>query len=161
MKTVPLVNSDLCAIVDDADYQLVRKYNWYLLKGNTTNYAKTGSHTYMHRVISGAPRGMDTDHWNHDGLDNRRQNLRICTKSENHRNKNRHRDSRSPYLGVSKRKNANRWESAIMVNRKRLYLGLYKTAEEAARARDAATLKYYGDRSPLNFPSPDAKEKAA
>lgn len=83
----------------------------------------------MHRVIMNTPKGMETDHINGNGLDNRRENLRIVTRRENQQN--RHGFKTSKYPGVSKVKN--RWTAHIHINKKQNYLGSFKDEEKAAR----------------------------
>ena len=84
---------DQVALVDDEDYPVLIKASWYALPRHNHWYAATSNSNggpvtvYMHRVIMDAPDGMQVDHINHNGLDNRRRNLRICTQSENLRNR--------------------------------------------------------------------------
>lgn len=88
--------------VDEADYAILLQWNWYLHKaGERLCYArgrKKGTQDrliLMHRLIMDVPKGMQVDHINGDGLDNRRENLRVCTQSENLLNQWKH---RSPYF---------------------------------------------------------------
>lgn len=86
----------LFALVDEDDYVELVKYSWYCASNGyvirTEHYKnpKTGKRTtrtiYMHRQITKCPNDKDVDHKNHDRKDNRKSNLRICTKSENQRN---------------------------------------------------------------------------
>jgi len=84
---------DQVALVDDDDYPTLVKSSWYALSRHNHWYAVTSSSkggpttVYMHRVIMDAPKGMQVDHINHNGLDNRRRNLRLCTHAENLRNR--------------------------------------------------------------------------
>jgi hypothetical protein len=85
---IPLTRGEF-AIIDSSDYSLVSQYNWHL---SNTGYAvwRGGKprHTIrMHRLILNTPEGMDTDHINHNKLDNRRSNLRVCSRSINLHNK--------------------------------------------------------------------------
>ena len=70
------------AIIDDDDYDKVSKIRWFCVHG----YAVSRSGTSMHRLIMSPPSSMEIDHKNHDRLDNRKNNLRICTRQENARN---------------------------------------------------------------------------
>jgi hypothetical protein len=79
---------DKYTTVDEDDYEWLSQYNWYFHDG----YASTrieGKTVYMHRLVMATPRGMHTDHLNHDKLDNRKKNLRICTREENMQNQKR------------------------------------------------------------------------
>ena len=82
------------ALVDDEDYRWLNEFKWYRVKSKKTDYAYTKiiqsngkrKSMLMHRLILNTPTGMQTDHKNHNGLDNRKSNIRICTSSENHQN---------------------------------------------------------------------------
>ena len=109
--------SDKVALVDDEDYEKVTeaiKYKsgkpgkWYAHRPtayrNTNHikyYAVNGDRRKaIHRVVMNAPPGMDVDHINGDPLDNRKENLRVCTHRDNIRNSNTRRDSASGFKGV-------------------------------------------------------------
>lgn len=83
----------------------------------------------MHAVIAGTPKGMDTDHINGNGLDNRRCNLRIVTARQNQQNQNIQKSSKYP--GVHWQKDARKWRAQIRVNGKQQYLGYYDDEETA------------------------------
>ena len=74
-------------LIDDENFEELSKVSWCITKtGEDRWYAINKSHginTYMHRFLMKTPKGMDTDHINGDSLDNRKENLRICTRSEN------------------------------------------------------------------------------
>ena len=102
------------------------------------------------------PKGMVVDHINGDALDNRKENLRVCSYSQNSCNKKIRSDSRSGYKGVVKV--GKKWQAYIgdpdtpATRKRRLYLGTYTTAEDAARAYDNRAKELYGDYALLNFP---------
>ena len=91
------------------------------------------------------------DHINGNGLDCRRENMRVCTNAENRRNMRKTRGA-SRFKGVAKcRTNANRiWHAYIWFNNRKINLGCYPTEEEAARAYNAAALQYHGEFACLN-----------
>lgn len=169
---IPL-SRGLVALVDPADYERVSQYKWYAMPHGHTFYAARTENRrtiLMHFFIVGQEPGKETDHWDHDGLNNRRYNLRIVTHAENMANcrpgSKWHPGDIEPrpytarkvrkgktLKGVSKRKNANRWEAKIRTNGRIIYLGLHKTPEDAARAYDAAALAHFGDKAVLNFPA--------
>lgn len=158
---IPLISKKhrgLYALVDPADRELVAPYRWAAEPNASTTYASTrikGKTVRMHRLITACPEGLVVDHINHDGLDNRRANLRICTLKENFRNRNpRSAKGAEGFFGVEQR--GRRFRPAVFVDGKRLRLGSFATAEEAARARDAAELAHHGEFVTLNFPDEEA-----
>jgi hypothetical protein len=154
---IPLTRG-LSAVVDAADAALVGGVRWCVL-GCAINqrYAarkeRAGGPTIlMHRVIVGAAKGQQVDHVNGDTLDNRRSNLRLATSAENGRNRARHRNNLSGYKGVSPPARGKQWTAEIRGEGRRIHLGSFATAEEAARAYDAAARHYFGAFARLNFP---------
>ncbi len=153
MIEIPLSQGKV-AIIDDKDAPLVRQYKWYAHKDHKTYYASRGVQingsrytVLMHRVILGLKKGEITDHINGNGLDNRRGNLRKCTKNGNQRNVHA-RWGRSKYRGIYW---SNGWVAQIKVNKKRIYLGVYAEELSAAKAYDKAAVKYHGEYANINF----------
>jgi hypothetical protein len=95
------------------------------------------------------------DHINGNVLDNRKCNLRVCTRAENSRNLRKSRNNTSGYTGVSK--NKNRWCASIAYNNRRYYIGSFVSKEEAARARDLKAIELHGEFASLNFPREEYK----
>lgn len=82
-------HTDKYALVDQEDYDALSQYKWYL---RNDGYVAAKDTVYLHRMVMSTPQGMHTDHLNHDKLDNRKENLRICTPIENMQNtKRKHR----------------------------------------------------------------------
>jgi hypothetical protein len=84
-KLIPLTQGKF-AIVDAADYEWLSQYKWFVKKRKNTSYAeskKKGKTVKMHRLITGAPPHLFVDHIDHNGLNNRRSNLRLCTQQQN------------------------------------------------------------------------------
>ena len=122
MKQIKLTQGQF-AQVDDEDYECLNKFKWHAVEGKDTYYAARQKRVgekqvriWMHREVIQTPEGLFTDHINHNGLDNRRKNLRICTHQNNIRNQKIHIDNTSGYKGV--RKNKYKWRSVIYFNNK-------------------------------------------
>jgi len=107
----------------------------------------------MHRLLANTPPHLFCDHINHNGLDNRKQNLRNCTKAQNNRNKRPHRNSTSEYKGVHWNKDHKKWTARIYAHGKAIHLGHFNDEKEAARAYDTAAKKYHRDFANLNLKS--------
>ena len=144
-------------LFDDADAKLVMSHSWYVRIQNKNEFTKyyavtnwplpdgTRTKMHMHTLLMGAPY---VDHVNHDGLDNRRANLRVGTQSQNLGNM-RPRGGASKYKGVSR--SDGKWMARIQVAGKRKNLGRFATEEDAARAYDEAALAAWGEFALLNF----------
>jgi hypothetical protein len=163
MKTINLTQGKF-SLVDDEDYNYLNQWRWYAYKDHGTFYARRNSSCdesgkrksiLMHRLIIRVEKNLQVDHKDHNGLNNQKCNLRICTHAENQ--KNRTSTGKVKYLGVhyitQKRNNKIyiKITATISVNNKLIYLGLYKTIEDAARAYDEAAKKYHGEFANLNF----------
>ena len=140
------------ALIDSTDWPLVQSRTWHLafpyvgLKYATTG--KSPNRIYMHRLILNPPEGMQTDHINGDGLDNRRANLRGCSAAQNVMNQRPHRDKvHSKFKGVTKEMPVFRrkpWRASIVIGGTQRRIGLFATEGEAARAYDTAALEEFG-----------------
>lgn len=140
MKRIKLTQGKF-TLVDNGDFEWLNQWKWYL---NSKGYAMRGKRIsgkqimiLMHRLINNTPEGLkfETDHINRDKLDNRRENLRTATRSQNKINTNLRKDNTSGYKGVSWNKNRNRWMAQLHINGKHIHLGLYSTLQGAWLAR--------------------------
>lgn len=97
----------------------------------------------LHRWLLGAPNHLVVDHINHDTLDNRRENIRLCTPSQNSQNSRDRLNTRSGVRGVFGYGRS--WQASITTNGATKYLGSFKTKEEAGAAYARAAAVYHGD----------------
>lgn len=127
------------AIVDAEDYdRLVAVGSWHAKKSRTgqmyyacrSGYLGSGF-LLMHREVLQAKAGVLIDHVNGNGLDNRKENLRAATRSQNGCNRGKNLNNTSGFKGVFWHKSTGKWYAAVRLNRKLHHLGLFETREEA------------------------------
>lgn len=159
MKEIQLTKG-LVAIVDDKDFEELSKYKWSASHDGKSFYAcrsfgyKDGKQKKikMHRQILGDKCvGLQVDHINMNTLDNRRENLRACTKSQNMMNRGKTAKNTSGFKGAKKWHKGG-FVASITVMQKVKTIGYYDTVEEAARAYDEAAKRLHGEYARLNFP---------
>lgn len=139
------------ALVDHEAYTLVAAINWHHTNnGYARGYAGKklggpGEYVRMHRFILGLSTSdpREVDHINGDRLDNRRANLRICSRTENGRNLTIYSNNSSGFKGVDWHKGA--WRARIKVNKQSNLLGYFSTSEAAYAAYCEAAKKYFGE----------------
>ncbi len=159
MKRIPLTQGKF-ALVDDEDFDKVSQHKWSARKTGYVWYAMTNIPTrntkrrqkllLMHRFIIKTPTGMETDHKDRDGLNNQKSNLRWATSAQNSANKKRQENNTSGYRGVSWKTQNNKWQAAIQYCRKCLYIGLFDTKEEAAKAYNSKAKELHGEYARIN-----------
>jgi hypothetical protein len=145
-------------IIDEEDYDLVSQYKWFPAKNEYTVYAIAHGPTIggkretirIHRLIMNATKEEYVDHKNRNGLDNRKENLRLCSPRQNKQNQKPYSRAISKYKGVVFDKDANKWRARISIENKRIHLGRFTTEEEAAIAYNNAAIKYFGEFARLN-----------
>lgn len=150
-KLIPLTQGKF-AVVDDADFEWLSGWKWHTVrKGRTHRAARNirvkgkAEIVYMHRMILNPPPGMESDHVNGDGFDNRRANLRVCTHTQNCQNRPKRRGCSSKYTGVCWDKYHHKWRSRICVKGRLKHLGYFSDEKKAAVAYNIAASKHFGD----------------
>lgn len=159
MKEIELTQGKV-AIVDDKDFGWLNKWKWYAHGKGNLYYARRNENAVyknktirMHRLILECHghnlRGLGVDHVNHNGLDNRLNNLRPADQSQNNQNKSCARGL-SSYKGVYLHSMGQKWRANIRKNGRRIHLGLFEKEEDAAKAYNQAALKLFGEFACLN-----------
>lgn len=151
------------AVVDDADADL-SELNWsarYVVRERVVyafrHATQPGPVTYLHRTIAARMFGnasiarMEIDHIDRDGLNNRRLNLRLSDRSQNISNRGKPVNNKSGYKGVGWSIKSGKWTAQIIARGSRIYLGLFESPEDAARAYDEAAREHHGEFAVTNF----------
>lgn len=147
MKELPL-RDGIVAWVDECDYPLVSSCKWTLDRNGYVVRKSGGRKVLLHRQILNAPQGLDVDHVNRNPLDNRRSNLRICTRSQNSINRGPKPGASSKYKGVCWHSKHDVWVARIC----QTWLGSFPCETDAALAYDEAARTMFGEFAHLNFP---------
>lgn len=168
-KIIPVPNMDFSfviltqgqvAIINNADIELISSYKWraafnpvvrQYFAVSWIKHNKKMKTVYMHRLIMKNPIGMQIDHINHNDLDNRRTNLRICTASDNKCNSLLRKDSTSGFKGVVWYKNNKKWGARIKKDGILIHLGLFDDKETAAIAYNDAAKSIHGEFACINI----------
>ena len=158
-RRIPLTQGKY-AIVDPEDFERLNKHKWHAVKQSNTYYAircfgpaKKTTYIRMHREVIHPPDHLVVDHINHNGLDNRKANIRPATRSQNNFNRLiiKRKGLSSKYKGVAWKKEKKKWRVQMHFNGKLIFLGYFKDEIQAAKEYDKAAKKYYGEFAFLNF----------
>lgn len=147
------------ALVSNEDFKELNQFKWRLKRVMPKKYKEIDyvirgtrkNEITMHRQITKAPKGMDVDHINGNGLDNRRENLRVCTHAENLRNKIKSINNTSGYKGVWFNKVGKKWIVHLYFDGKNHHIGQFDTKEDAAMAYDISAINKFGEFAKTNF----------
>lgn len=148
MKIINLTKG-FSTIVDNEDFEFLSQWKWHYRKCDKSGYAVRVPYKqmaiYMHRFITNSPERMEVDHINGNSLDNRKLNLRICTRQQNMQNSKVKTGSKSIYKGVNPQ--GKKWMAIIQ----RKYLGTFNSEIEAAKEYNKEAIKRYGQFAKLNI----------
>lgn len=146
--------------VDDDDFEWLSLYKWCAQERKRGAYAlrsvrisrKKVHHYYMAREIMKCPEGLEVDHINHDTLDNRKENLRICTVAENQHNQQiKNVKKTSKYKGVSWSPRQKSFRADIYKGKDHCFLGYFKDEFEAAQTYDKKAVELFGEFANVNI----------
>lgn len=159
MKLIPLTRGFFTK-VDDADFDWLNQWKWCACPAPHTVYAirverqaagEIKKTVLMHREIAGVL-GLKIDHWDGDGLNNQRANLRPANNSQNSSNRQKLSGYSSKFKGVSWNSQKRKWKAGLRIWGTAIFLGYHDVEEAAARAYDAAARCHFGKFARLNFP---------
>ena len=153
--TTFLIDKDDLPLLGESRWRLSsnnkRPKNRYICRDRPAASRGKKFHKLLHCAVMDPPEGMTVDHINRDNLDNRRNNLRLCTATENSRNRGVNENKKhSKYKGVCKNYRGGRWKARITKDKVLHRLGTYDTAEAAAKAYNEKALELFGEFACLN-----------
>ncbi len=147
-------NQNFEILIDKKDFNKVKNNSWCVVQKRNRFYAKANinlgnkkfKHQYIHqKILNYNTIKFTCDHINLNGLDNRKQNLRICTNQQNNWNKPLTKQNKSGIIGVHFIKRLGKWCAQIKLNKKTKHLGIFKDIDEAIKIRKNAEQKYRGE----------------
>lgn len=156
MKTIPLTKG-LVATVDDEDFERVSEHKWSTYKADKSTYAKTAIRMdgrwhciSLHRFLMNAKKGQKLDHWDGNGLNNQKSNLRFYVRGQNQMNMKCH--NQHGFKGLNFRRDVftTPWTAQINISGKNTNLGYFTSKIDAAIAYNIAAQKHFGEFAKLN-----------
>lgn len=154
------LSKNLYFLIDTEDYDVAKKYLWHTMrvkkkKGDIIYVrSKVGDkYVYLHNLLLKKPKGKFVDHINRNALDNRKSNLRIATRQQNSFNRRSSKKNKTGYIGVIRHKKTpiHPYYAKVSKDNKNYVVGFFKTALEAAIARDKKAIELHGEFAVLNF----------
>lgn len=146
-KHIPLTKGQF-AIVDDDDYDYLSKRKWHISGHYAATYIGNNKSFPMQDMILPHNTSLCVDHINGNKLDNRKSNLRVCTKRQNSYNRKLGKNNKTGLKGVSPYRN--KFRAVIYWNYKHIHLGMFDSPAAAAAAYDRKALELYGEFAKLN-----------
>ena len=159
MKEIQLTKGKI-ALVDDEDFDRINNYKWqshlrfnyYYASRKSSRLLGKRKTIYMHReILNINDPNIHIDHISHDGLNNQKSNLRICTSSQNHANQKKHTNCSSIFKGVHWNTKKKRWISVLFMDRKVVHYKTFKCELLAGLSYDDAIKKHHGSFACTNF----------
>jgi len=147
----------MVALVDDEDFVELNEFKWYALKMRNNYYAVRSEYTFprktilMHRVILKADPTRQVDHKDHNGLNNQRENIRLCSSAQNQMNQRRQNNTSSQFKGVYWCKFSKKWAGQVRYQGKHIFLGRFGNEKTAAYAYDKKAKELFGEFAQSNF----------
>ena len=146
------------ALVDDDMFDYLNQWKWFAAKNHNNFYAVTNwkifkgkqHRIFMHRLIMNPEKGMIIDHLDRCGLNNQKNNLRICTKCENSRNRGLNLNNKTGFKGVYYIKFLNKYRVQIQSNKIKYHLGYFIDIKEAINTYNEAAIKFHKEFANLN-----------
>lgn len=148
------LENNIFALVDVEDFDRIIYQSWYLFDSHRVSYVRGRDGILLHRFVLDVSQDVEVDHVNHNGLDNRKSNLRVCTSRQNSMNcrgKRKWVGRASKYKGVCLH-SCGLWQAEIRIYGKKQYIGLFTSEVHAARAYDYMATEFFGSFACLNFP---------
>lgn len=154
MVKIPLTQNKF-TLIDDEDFERVNQFKWHFVNGKYGGYARRTLNPkpsigrykhkdiYLHAFLLKPSKNMMVDHINHDTLDNRKDNLRIVTASENAMNRKKRNDNTTGYIGINIEKG--KYRVSIRKDGKTFHFGGYTNIQHAWLARRWAERLYFKD----------------
>ena len=139
-------------LFDIEDLTIINSRNWYVDKDGylASSYIYAGRRCFamFHRIVMNAKPGQTVDHINRNRNDNRKSNLRCCSHFENNLNRGLRSTNKSGVIGVYYDNKRNKWIANITYNKKRIFIGRFKTKQEAVKARIQKEVELFKEFSP-------------
>lgn len=139
--------------IDDEDFEKVKNINWRVIKSSNSDkpYAYHPDYGMMHRFIMDTPANLQCDHKNLDTLNNKKENLRNCTISQNLMNRPKYIGKSSQFKGVSWYPNQKKWRARINLEGRTILLGYFESELDAAKAYNEKAFELYGEFAVMNY----------
>lgn len=160
IKKVKYKDTFLDVIIDDEDEKLLSSHTWNIRKTDTGIFhvsnsnckTNTSGFTFFHRMLLNlTDTNILVDHINRNGLDNRKENLRLSNKSTNAMNRGKNKNNKSGYKGVSLDRRFNTWSAELMAGLKRYRVHGFKTKEEAAKKYNELAMEHHKEFAVFNI----------
>jgi hypothetical protein len=150
MKEIMLSDNIHSMLCDDEDFDLLSSISWTYTHGYATKSQWKQESLFAHKLVMNVSQGQMVDHKDRNKLNNQKDNLRLCTDSQNQANKTKSKNNKSGYKGVCWNKSKQRYVARIGVNNKKVECGEFKSPHDAAIAYNNKAVELYGEFAVLN-----------